>query len=307
MTPPFDDPAWLENRLHHPGRPVSLVLDTDTYNEVDDQFSLAYALRSPEAMDLQAIYAAPFHNARSSGPGDGMEKSYGEILNVLERMGESAEGRVHRGATKYLSDPDTPVESDAARNLVARAMERSLEDPPLYIAAIAAITNVASAIVMEPRIRERIVVLWLGGHALDYTSNNEFNLSQDVHAVRIVFNCGVPLVWFPCAGMASHLATSVAELERDLAGRSSIGDYLVGIVRRFSSDHYAWTKVIWDIAPIAWLNNQDWAPSRLISSPVLDNQRTWRTDSSRHRIREVVLMHRDPVFRDLFLKLATGN
>ena len=48
------------------------VLDTDTYNEIDDQFALVQAMLSPERIGLEAIYAAPFHNKRSSGPGDGM-------------------------------------------------------------------------------------------------------------------------------------------------------------------------------------------------------------------------------------------
>jgi len=56
----------------HPDRPVSLVIDTDTFNEVDDQFALASALRPPEAMQVEAIHAAPFHNNRSTGPAEGM-------------------------------------------------------------------------------------------------------------------------------------------------------------------------------------------------------------------------------------------
>ena len=58
-----------------------MVLDTDTYNEIDDQFALAYAVLSPERIDLQAVYAAPFKNQRSESPGDGMEKSYQEKLS----------------------------------------------------------------------------------------------------------------------------------------------------------------------------------------------------------------------------------
>lgn len=55
------------------------VLDTDTYNEIDDQFALVQAMLSPDRISLEAIYAAPFHNRRSTGPGDGMDKSYEEI------------------------------------------------------------------------------------------------------------------------------------------------------------------------------------------------------------------------------------
>ena len=45
-------------------RPLAMVLDTDTYNEIDDQFALVYALLSPE-LRVEAVYAAPFLNNRS--------------------------------------------------------------------------------------------------------------------------------------------------------------------------------------------------------------------------------------------------
>jgi len=37
-----------------------LVIDTDAANEIDDQFALAWALLSPERLDVLAVYAAPF-------------------------------------------------------------------------------------------------------------------------------------------------------------------------------------------------------------------------------------------------------
>lgn len=90
-----------------------MVLDTDTYNEVDDQFALAYALLSPEKLKVEAVYAAPFHNARSESPADGMEKSYQEILRLLEFMNVPSEGFVYRGSTGYLQDIKQPIRSEA--------------------------------------------------------------------------------------------------------------------------------------------------------------------------------------------------
>ena len=84
------------------------VIDTDTYNEIDDQFALVYALLSPERIRLEAIYAAPFHNQRSSGPEDGMLRSYEEIGRVLERLGRAPDGSVHQGATGWLPAPTGP-------------------------------------------------------------------------------------------------------------------------------------------------------------------------------------------------------
>lgn len=64
-----------------------MVIDTDTFNEVDDQIALAYLLRNPDRLRLQAIYAAPFLNEKADTPKVGMEKSYQEILKLLELAG----------------------------------------------------------------------------------------------------------------------------------------------------------------------------------------------------------------------------
>ena len=40
--------------------PVRLLIDTDTANEIDDQYALAWALLSPEKMTVEAITAEPF-------------------------------------------------------------------------------------------------------------------------------------------------------------------------------------------------------------------------------------------------------
>lgn len=143
-------------------RPVRMALDTDTYNEIDDQFAVVYALISPE-LDVQAVYAAPFHNKRSSGPGDGMEKSYEEILRVLGRLGKDPDGYALKGSTHYLTDLRSPEKSPASLDLIARAKKSSPEDP-LYVVAVGAVTNVSNAILIDPSIIHNIVVVWLGGN-----------------------------------------------------------------------------------------------------------------------------------------------
>ncbi|MBN1993238.1 MAG: nucleoside hydrolase [Anaerolineae bacterium] len=281
---------------------VRLVLDTDTYNEIDDQFAVVHALLSPERLQVEAIYAAPFFNDRSTGPGDGMEKSYAEILRLLERLDVSPEGFVFRGSTAYLPGPDTPVPSAAAADLAQRAMAAT--DEPLYVVAIGAITNVASAILLEPALIERVVVVWLGGHALFWPHTKEFNLKQDVFASRLIFDCGVPLARLPCMGVTSHLQTTVPEIERYVQGRGRIGDYLAGIFKAYQHDHFAWSKVLWDIAATAYLVNPAWVSTNLVHSPLLTDQMTWSFDHSRHFIRSATFIQRDPIFRDLFTKIA---
>ena len=55
-------------RFEVPEGRLRVVIDTDTYNEIDDQFALVYALFSPDRIGLEAIYAAPFTNDRAADP-----------------------------------------------------------------------------------------------------------------------------------------------------------------------------------------------------------------------------------------------
>ena len=75
----------------------------------------------------------------------------------------------------------------------------------LYVAAIGAPTNIASALLMEPELVKKIVVIWLGGQPLYFPHGIEFNLMQDIEASRVLFNSGVPLVLIPCMNVASLL------------------------------------------------------------------------------------------------------
>lgn len=290
--------------LAPPSGTVRMVLDTDTYNEIDDQFAVVQALLSPDQLQVEALYAAPFHNSRSSGPGDGMQKSYEEILRLLERLGTEAEGFVHKGSTHWLAGPETPDESAAAHDLAERALGG---DGPLYVVAVGALTNVASALIMEPEILSRIVVVWLGGHAHYWPKTCEFNLQGDLRASQLLFDCGVPLVQIPCAGVASHLLTTQAELERFVAGRGAIGDYLLEIFSDYQKDHYGRSKVIWDMSAVAYLLDPGWVPTQVVHSPVLTDQYTYSVDQSRHLMRVATEVRRDAIFADFFRKLEARD
>jgi purine nucleosidase len=300
--PKLSDSFRLE-RLTLPEGQLRVVIDTDTFNEVDDQFAVTHALLSPERLKVEALYAAPFFNARSSSPKDGMEKSYQELHTLLGRLGQSSEGLVYAGSTDYLQDAVTLQESEAAKDLVKRAMSSK---EPLYVMAIGAITNIASAILLEPQIIERIVVVWLGGHALHWPHIKEFNLMQDIHASQLVLNCGVPLVLIPCWGVASHLILSISELETFAKNSGAMGDYLVKTIasaRHEHAKHTAWSRIIWDISASAYLINSDWVPTELRPSPLATKDLTWSFDTSRHLMRYATMTWRDAIFSDLFVKL----
>lgn len=301
------DDLTMIRRLQKPKGRIDVVLDTDTYNEIDDQYALSYMIRSDEKLTVRALYAAPYFNDKSTSPKDGMERSYNEILTLLGLLGrDDLKPNVFRGSETYLSDEETPVDSPAARDLAARAMQYTPENP-LYVVAIGAITNVASAILMNPDIRERIVIVWLGGHALHWPNNGEFNLHQDIAAARIIFGCGVPLVQLPCMGVVSAFAISEPEFREYFLGKNALCDHLAKYSieegrRTASAD--TWTRVIWDVTAVAWLLDGDFMEDTLLHSPIPQYDATWTPSDTRHFMRYVYTIHRDRLLQDLVNKLT---
>ena len=294
----------IEQRLKNlecPKHAVDMVLDTDAYNEIDDQFAIAYALKATEKLNVKALYAAPFYNDRSSGPADGMERSYQEIYKLLRLM--NMEYPVYRGADRYLPDEKTPVVSDAARHMAALAKEYSPENP-LYVVAIGAITNVASALLLDSTIADNIVVVWLGGNGLEWHDNMEFNCRQDVASARVVYDSGAPLVILPCMGVVSAFITTEPEMNYWLKGKNPLCDYLVEHTVEAANEYAkgkVWSRPIWDVTAIGWLLNDGnrLMLDKLIPTPVLEYDHRYAYDPRRPLCRYVYHIRRDALFADM--------
>ena len=224
-------------------------------------------------------------------------------------MGREADKEnVYRGSRTYLPDERTPVESPAADHLAALAMEYTMERP-LYVVAIGAITNVASALLQKPEIAERIVLVWLGGHDIHWGDTREFNMVQDIAAARIVFGCGCPLVQLPCMGVVSAFYTTEPELRHWLGGKNALCDYLVRHTVE-EAETYAkdrvWSRVIWDVCAAAWLLNENnrFMDAVVDHAPLPTYDGTYSFDSHRHLYLRVTAIHRDALFGELFRILA---
>ena len=299
--------AWLAGQLEFPEGRVDVVMDTDTYNEIDDQYALAYLIKSNDKLNLLSIYAAPFSNSKCDGPADGMLKSYNEIMNILTLMGrEDLKSVVYKGSEAYLPDEMTPVPSEAANDLIEKAMAHSRENP-LYVIAVAAITTVASALLMKPEIGERIVIVWLGGQAHFWPDNKEFNLMQDIAAARVIFSGAAPLVQLPCMGVVSAFRVSGADLVHHLKGKNALCDYLVEVTTKealHDGGNTAWSRSIWDVTAVAWLIDRRFAADYLASSPIPEYDHHYAFDPTRPLMRYVYHIDRDALLEDLTVKLT---
>ena len=305
-----------EQRLKNlsvPSGPVDVVIDTDAYNEIDDQFAIAYLLKSKNKLNTKAIYTAPFFcdeapffNTNSINAKDGMEKSYDEILKLLSLMNEKLD--VFKGSESFLENETTAVISPAAKDLAKRAKHYSPESP-LYVIAIGAITNIASALLLNPEIAENIVVVWLGGNALHYHDTKEFNMYQDIAAARVVMQSGAPFVQLPCMGVVSAFTISRPELELWLKGKNALADYLVQNTIDEAESYAsgtAWTRPIWDVTAVAWLLNDNdcFMESRIIPTALPTYKSIYDESYSGYPMRYVYNIKRDALATDLLKTLT---
>ena len=287
-------------------KPVNVILDTDAYNEVDDQFCIAYCMRAKEKINLLSINAAPFLNQRSTDAGDGMEKSYHEIFKVMKLVDENASIPVYRGSTAFLPNKKTPVESDAADNIINTVDSMN---EPVVVLAIGAITNVASALIKRPDLAQKTAVVWLGGTALHHPHTKEFNLRQDIAAAQVVFDSGVPLLQVPCAGVCTEFVTSVPELKYHLGGKNALCDYLVDNVAEECAGYPTPVagRIIWDVTAAAAIICPQFCDTVEIPRPFVTSDCLYAFDSARPHYLYVRHLNRDRIYNDLFEKLTQNT
>ena len=281
-----------------------VILDTDAFNEIDDQFCVAYLMKRPEEIDLLSINAAPFFNENSTGAGDGMEKSYHEIFKIRALVDPASEIPVYRGSTAFLTDRNTPEESDACENIIKTVTEC---EERVYLVAIGALTNVASAILKCPEVARRATLIWLGGHARHVNMDRaEFNLRGDIAASQVVFDSGIDMVQIPCRGVCSALSTTMFEIEHYLRGKNAVCDYLADNVVEACRGKYAKSRVIWDVsaATVLLCAGTKAYDTRVMPMPAIGDDGLYRDVEGRPSYLYVTEINRDLAFADLFRTLA---
>ncbi|WP_020574451.1 nucleoside hydrolase [Actinopolymorpha alba] len=204
----------------HPERRARVIINTDAKNEADDQFAIVHALLTP-SFDIRGVIPAHFGDRRSSRS---MEESREEVDLLLDLMGWQGKVLVADGAPAAMPDEVTPVPSPGAELIVNEALR---DDPrPLHVAFYGPLTDMASALLMEPRIQERdIRVVWIGGGPWP-AGGREFNLSNDIPAANAVFRSSLE-VWQIPSPVYRRMTVSYAELEEKVAPCGRLGRYLV--------------------------------------------------------------------------------
>jgi inosine-uridine nucleoside N-ribohydrolase len=197
-----------------------VIVNTDAKNEADDQFAIVHAVLTP-SFDLHGIIPAHFGTRKSA---TSMLDSHDETMLLLRLMGLEGEVRIADGAARAIPDESTPVDSPGSRLIVEEAMKD--DDRPLHVAFYGPLTDMASALLLEPKIQDRDVrVIWIGGGAWP-SGGREFNLSNDIHAANVVMKSRLE-VWQVPRSTYRTMGVTYAELIEKVYPQGEIGKYLI--------------------------------------------------------------------------------
>lgn len=208
---------------------IRVIVDTDAKNEADDQFAIVHALLTPR-FEVVGIVAAHFGTGRTALS---MEESYAECRKLLGLLEERGRAPLVRGAAAALVDEDTPARSEGADLIIREALQ---DDPrPLFVLFLGPLTDLASALLLEPSIARRFTAVWIGGGSYPL-GEREFNLQNDIAAANRVFDTAVPL-WQVPRDVYVTMRVSLAELCWRMAPLGAVGAYLVQQMVDFNAAH----------------------------------------------------------------------
>jgi purine nucleosidase len=202
-----------------------VIINTDAKNEADDQFAIVHALLSP-SLEIGGLIAAHFGTSRSDRS---MEESREEIDLLLDLLGLEQQVTVANGAPCGIPDEQTPRDSEGAQLIIAKSKLASPGNP-LFVAFLGPLTDMASAILLDPDLVDRdVVVIWIGGvgyGGVETYTGVEFNLRNDIAAANVVYDSGIT-VWQVPSNVYSQVSVSYTELEEKIGGTSKLADYLI--------------------------------------------------------------------------------
>ena len=219
-------------RIPAAGAPrARVIIDNDFSGDPDDLYQLVHHLLSPN-VDIRLVVASHLRDGDpfDSGP-DTADNATLVVRDVFARMGLASTEVIVTGSNRPLIDRATPQPAEAVEAIVAEAMRD--DDTPLFFVAGGGLTDLASAYLVEPRIAERLTVIWIGGleHAgLAVPPPNampiEYNLLIDLVAGQVVFNDSDLTVWQVPRDVYRQCLVSDAELRIRVAAAGAVGRYL---------------------------------------------------------------------------------
>ena len=211
---------------------VKVVIDNDFCGDPDGLFALAQQVLTPTTDIVGIVGGHLKDNAGFTTRKDQATESVEKANALLNIMGMKGKIRVVPGAESGMTSADKPIDSEGARLIIEEAKKCSPEKP-LFVTCGAALTNVASALLIDPSISKNIVVVWIGGQEYSFGavpppgySPVEYNLNLSVPAGQVVFNKSDVRIWQVPRDVYRQCLYSTAEMHAYVKTCGKLGAYL---------------------------------------------------------------------------------
>lgn len=286
-------------RIPPSGERIRLLIVSDATNEIDDVWAIALALLYPERFDIEGFVGSNYdHQHNGIGP-KSIEMSVEEIKRILKTAGMEGKYPVHPGAHPMQYE-FAPSGSRGVDFIIERAMAGSPDDP-LWIVGLGSATDLASAYLKEPSIKDRVVMFWHARTEQTWPFRAvNYNVKGDMHAARMMFHAPFPLVLFDTGTYLS--AGTLDESEKYVKPYGELGKYLYDY--RLKNEYWSGpAKGYFDLGDIAALIDPSLASWRETPCPSVTPYMDYNFLNSNGNMLRCYRVDRDRVFQLLYDKL----
>ena len=267
----FLGPLTLHEATGKNKNPISLIIDADTANEVDDAFAIARALVEPE-FDIKGLCSAQWHT-QANAPNDSVGRSQQMNEDLLALMGKSA--ITHPMGSNIPMVSQFRAQPSPAAHLIIEEAHKMSKGEKLTVLTLGPATNTASALLLDPSIRPKLRCCYLGlwYNIEDQTwSKREFNTDNDPNALNVLLNTQNLELEIMTATTSKALVFDKNQVDRYFKGKGGIFDYLVTLWENYDRfwqetdpEKKYWT--MWDVAAIQALAKPHLCQKKKVITP----------------------------------------
>lgn len=313
--------AVLDTALIKPR--MRVIIDNDFSGDPDGLFQLAQQVLSP-SVKISAIIGS---HLRKGDPFDASDSTAThaamQAKKLLAVMGLQNSFSIYEGSNAALANAKTPQRSAAAAAIVKEAM-RTDTKLPLFIVCGAGLTDLASAYLMEPKIADRLTLIWIGGPEYKGlavsppgSKGPEYNLAIDITAVQTIFNQSPIPIWQVPRNAYRQTLISYSELMQRISTKGKTGIYLSDAIVRIIKLTNQFNILIGETyilgdSPLVLLTalqssfESDPSSSEYIvrKSPLINKSGAYEDNKNGRNIRVYTKLDIRLMFEDLFAKLS---
>jgi inosine-uridine nucleoside N-ribohydrolase len=252
-----------------------VLIDSDTGHGIDAVFAISRALISSE-LELAGLTSSQWEFAEDAGDSSLIvsQKLNVELLRRFDRT-DIPHARGAKQPIKYGPEPQ-PRPSPAADLIIRKALSMP-KNKKLNVVSLGALTNVASAIMMDMEIVPRLR-LYMSGMRYDQKTRvwnkNDFNARNDLDALDYILNTNGLEVHVMPSSTSEELVFTKEEAEKYMLNQGKRWGFLINKWNQKYPDSLE--MVMQDVAIIEALIDPELVKREESLTPPENNQRTLR-------------------------------